>query len=541
VYTEVAGRGRGRPTLDVLPTSLLEGLLDHLAWHLSTGDNATHQHIQDSEAMPAKVALGVLQRMHVLTKADRQPTFLSAWLGGETHSSRLPFSVWLRLVLYAMADPSCAAAVPGYLRAYRGLVLSDVEQLRAITDYTATYRQLDSPIAPIVVLLDLQWTSFSDNDALALKQSVGSTLAALRLDGTRITTVGVGHLCRSADDGVGSFSRLQYLSLRRLCALGDAAVEQLASLASLAALGELGVLTVAQVPLTSPTDLMDSACTEAAFQLLRRRINDHVVKHHYHRANGAELPVFATSLSLASTYARLRRVLTSPGPAPAQVHIRETHRRAAHAPEVKPKPEGGRKTVALGDIYSAFSLAATALAEDEANARGPAAFRVGNGGVIAGSNPVVRSEPRAIELASDMEEVDAPEGGEGFYAGQESRERAEVGTTPGPSPLLLFRKVQPIVVYVRPQRVAPLGLASKPPQQHGGRVKVEIRRPALGGKRANALDDYLGQIAQVAKRARPSGPLPLPTPSLGSKAQRAGLSTFRRSTKVTQQSSAYGL
>lgn len=510
VYDDVKRTGRPeRPVNTTLATALIE----EVAWQLAVGDDKAHDGLYRQDRLPEEVARIILERVGELCRVD-----VPAWRGWSNTLERTPFDLWLDLAL------RCGTS-PGKMRTYRGLVLADEGQLTSIAERADIFRSLDMPRTPIVVLLDLSATRFCDEDALTLKRSVGSTLAALRLDGTRFTSQGLANLAMATHDDAGSFCRLRLLSLRDLCAVSDSHVARLANFPSLAAIGALSSCFVPVCHSHGRTDLRSTGCTMVGIDLLRRGLATRNARTFFHSATAPERHVFASKLSLSSSYERLCNILSPGTPSPLRVLIRELRRDTVPTfAEVKREVQGRTTTMLLGDIYSAQPLHLATLAEDQDALRKPAAFRVGSGGLVARAGPLARPALPLPPQVSDGEEDEEGEEErfEGFY-GVRGNLEAEV---PGPSSLLLFRNVQPVVRYVAPMRtVAPLAPTRKMKQEANLEPIVPKKRPSTSNGK-----DLLKSLLPVSKASLAS---PRPTSVAATqmsdgKAARKGLNAFSR-------------
>ncbi|GAA99597.1 uncharacterized protein L969DRAFT_47619 [Mixia osmundae IAM 14324] len=176
-------------------------------------------------------------------------------------------------------------------RTYHGLDLYDLEELRILH----TPASLD--IAPFfITTLDLSRTAFADSDILTLiKPTVSLSLAALRLDYTRLTDAGIMHVVRCAEctgnpNRYVSFGLLEYLSVRALPKIEDKHIVALAALPHLSCL-----------------DLRGTSCTNALVGLFAKRQPGNMA---FKLAiKPSELACFVENLSMSSvlTYARIAR------------------------------------------------------------------------------------------------------------------------------------------------------------------------------------------------------------------------------------------
>ncbi|KAM0787407.1 hypothetical protein ACM66B_003491 [Microbotryomycetes sp. NB124-2] len=164
----------------------------------------------------------------------------------------LPFMLWAR----------CAATfgeeLPSQYRSYRGLALSDLEELdsvKAENDYAIeTARSLDvsvaSPPTFFLTIIDLANAGgITDTDIIRFRP-VAPMLSALRLDGSPISDYGLSWITRGnfAD---GSYQRLEILSLRRT------------------AVSNAGAVAAARLPLRM-LDVRNTKCDASVMDLLNK-------------------------------------------------------------------------------------------------------------------------------------------------------------------------------------------------------------------------------------------------------------------------------
>ncbi|GAA6047032.1 hypothetical protein JCM3770_004162 [Rhodotorula araucariae] len=155
----------------------------------------------------------------------------------------LPFQVWLDFA------HRFAHELPAPRRTYRGLCVSDRQELSLLKDLNAEARERwaqdaaypspgRDPLVPPFYLayLDLRGdTTFTDADVYKLRNPLSHFLAVLRLDGTGITDEALVWIARAAKDPP-QYAQLQVLSLRGLLAVTDEGILRLACLPSLRSL-----------------------------------------------------------------------------------------------------------------------------------------------------------------------------------------------------------------------------------------------------------------------------------------------------------------
>ncbi|GAA6027717.1 hypothetical protein JCM8097_007997 [Rhodosporidiobolus ruineniae] len=154
-------------------------------------------------------------------------------LSDELEQDDLPFQVFL--------DLGARSVLPSKRRTYRGLVVSDVDELTALQEINAESVELfaqqqalsssvDFPPPFFLSFLDLSGeVGFGDGDIHKLKNPLSHFLAVLRLDGTSVTDSGLSWIARAADEPP-RYGHLQVLSLRNLPKVTDEGVVKLAKL-----------------------------------------------------------------------------------------------------------------------------------------------------------------------------------------------------------------------------------------------------------------------------------------------------------------------
>ncbi|BGP24294.1 proteophosphoglycan ppg4 [Rhodotorula toruloides] len=158
----------------------------------------------------------------------------------EADNAPLPYQVWLDIASRLGVD------TPKRRRTYRGLVVSDADELDVLKDLNveAIQRFLQdsmfqsassapSPPAFFLAYLDLSGdTTFTDGDIYKLRDPVSHFLSVLRLDGTSVTDGGLEWIDRAAKDAP-QYHRLEVLSVRNLAKVTDDGIVRLCWLPNL--------------------------------------------------------------------------------------------------------------------------------------------------------------------------------------------------------------------------------------------------------------------------------------------------------------------
>ncbi|BGP31711.1 hypothetical protein JCM10296v2_003485 [Rhodotorula toruloides] len=159
----------------------------------------------------------------------------------------LPYQVWLDIA--SRLGPE----TPKRRRTYRGLVVSDADELDVLKDLDveavqrflqdSTFRSFSSGPAPpafFLAYLDLSGdTTFTDGDIYKLRDPVSHFLSVLRLDGTSVTDGGLEWIDRAAKDA-SQYHRLEVLSVRGLAKVTDIGIVRLGWLSNLRLLDARG-------------------------------------------------------------------------------------------------------------------------------------------------------------------------------------------------------------------------------------------------------------------------------------------------------------
>ncbi|GAA5830804.1 hypothetical protein JCM11251_001080 [Rhodosporidiobolus azoricus] len=183
-------------------------------------------------------------------------------LAREVNEDVLPFQVWLDFACRFKTD------LPAKRRTYRGLCVSDIDELAALREINEEATQLFAQEAALsasasvdfippffLAYLDLTGeVGFGDADIYKLKDPLSHFLAVLRLDGTSVSDEGLRWIGRAADDAP-RYGQLQVLSLKNLTKVTDE-----------------GVIKLAKLNLRS-LDLRMTRCSEK----IRRKLNDALV------------------------------------------------------------------------------------------------------------------------------------------------------------------------------------------------------------------------------------------------------------------------
>ncbi|BGP07693.1 hypothetical protein OF846_002002 [Rhodotorula toruloides] len=165
----------------------------------------------------------------------------------EADNAPLPYQVWLDIASRLGPD------TPKRRRTYRGLVVSDADELDVLKDLNieaiqrflqdSTLHSASSAPAPpafFLAYLDLSGdTSFTDGDIYKLRDPVSHFLSVLRLDGTSVTDGGLEWIDRAAKDAP-QYHRLEVLSVRSLAKVTDVGIVRLGWLPNLRLLDARG-------------------------------------------------------------------------------------------------------------------------------------------------------------------------------------------------------------------------------------------------------------------------------------------------------------
>ncbi|KAG0142823.1 hypothetical protein CROQUDRAFT_661987 [Cronartium quercuum f. sp. fusiforme G11] len=194
-------------------------------------------------------------------------------------SAHIPFLLY-SVVLAAYEDVRILST--GFLcDPFRGLVLEDRVEL----DLLQTNCLPSGDLRGCLTIVNLSWYSgFDDSDLIMLRERVGASVAALRLDFTSVTDHGIAHLARGIEESIPNtidlssapyhvednepdrkFSRLKLLSLKGLKGVTDRTMIKLAKFPSLVLI-----------------DLNQTSCTQTSRTILNRSIARLVSKSQEH-------------------------------------------------------------------------------------------------------------------------------------------------------------------------------------------------------------------------------------------------------------------
>ncbi|GAA5885721.1 hypothetical protein JCM6882_007542 [Rhodosporidiobolus microsporus] len=203
---------------------------------------------------------GIFDRMDPVHHRQHAGPLLNT-LARELDQDVLPFQVWLDFASRFKTD------LPAKQRTYRGLCVSDVDELSALKEVNAEAVELyaqEAALSPssfdfvppfFLSYLDLTGeVGFGDADIYKIKDPLSHFLAVLRLDGTSCTDDSLRWIARAADEPP-RYSHLQVLSLKGLTKVTDE-----------------GVVKLAKLNLRS-LDLRMTRCSEK----IRRKLNDALI------------------------------------------------------------------------------------------------------------------------------------------------------------------------------------------------------------------------------------------------------------------------